>query len=224
VSVADGSEAAQPVRRRFAPGTTVEDLKSYMAPFVARIGYKFNDDEDFVTMVLDGELEVLAQTGDVYCPCRIRTGDPKEDLKIVCPCIPFYNDQFAGMRKCWCGLFIRTDVEDGTSLLGVIEEPEGPLDVPVARVEDMCDGEARHVKIGKRDIALFRVDGDFYALSNVCRHAVAPLSDGWLDGHIVMCPWHGWRYDVRDGKTDHPDADVTTYPVTVRGGEVLVTV
>jgi ferredoxin-thioredoxin reductase catalytic chain len=213
-----------PVRRRFAPGTTAEDLKSYMAPFVARLGYGFNTDEEFVSMVLEGELEVLEQTGDVYCPCRIRTGDPKEDLKIVCPCIPFHRDQFAGLRKCWCGLFIRADVEDGASLLGVIEEPDGPVEVPIARVEDIRDGEARHVKIGKRDIALFRVDGVFYALSNVCRHAFAPLSEGFMDGHIVMCPWHGWRYDVRDGTTDHPGADVSAYTVTVRDGEVFVTV
>jgi ferredoxin-thioredoxin reductase catalytic chain len=225
VSVADGSEAAaSPVRRRFATGTTAEDLKAYMAPFVARLGYKFNTDEDFVAMVLEGELQVLEQAGDVYCPCRIRTGDPKEDLKIICPCIPFYRDQFAGLHKCWCGLFIRADVEDGTSLLGVIEEPSGPVEVPVARVRDMADGDARRVKIGKRDIALFRVGEEFFALSNVCRHAFAPLSDGFMDGHIVMCPWHGWRYDVRDGTTDHPDADVTIYPVTVRDGEVLVTV
>ena len=218
------STSPRPVRRRFAPGTTPADLMEYMEPFAARLGYKFNTDADFVGMVLDGELELLEQTGDVYCPCRMRTGDPKEDAKIVCPCIPFYRDQFAGMRKCWCGLFIREDVEDGSTLLGVIEEPQGPVDVPVVRVDDMRDGEARHVTVGKRDIAVFRVDGTFYALSNVCRHAFAPLSEGWMDGHTVICPWHGWRYDVRDGTTDHPDADVRTYEVVVRDGEVLVRV
>jgi ferredoxin-thioredoxin reductase catalytic chain len=223
MSASDSAEA-RPVRRRFHDGTTAKDLEAYMGPFVARLGYKFNTDAEFVGMVLDGELEVLAQSGDVYCPCRVRTGDPKEDAKIVCPCIPFYRDQFAAMRKCWCGLFIREDVADGSSLLGVIEEAEGPVDVPVARVDDMRDGEARHIKIGNRDIALVRVDGEFFALSNVCRHAFAPLSEGWLDGHIVMCPWHGWRYDVRDGSTDHPDAEVRTYDVSVRGGEVFVRV
>jgi nitrite reductase/ring-hydroxylating ferredoxin subunit len=39
-----------------------------------------------------------------------------------------------------------------------------------------------------------------------------------------MCPWHGWRYDVRTGKTDHPDADVQTFSVSVRAGEVFVRV
>jgi ferredoxin-thioredoxin reductase catalytic chain len=211
-------------RRRFAEGTTAEDLKAFMAPFVERLGYRFNTDEEFVGMVLDGVLEVLASTGDVYCPCRMRTGDPKEDVKIVCPCIPFHRDEFASMRKCWCGLFIRTDVEDGAALLGIIDEVRGPVEVPVARADDMRDGEARRVRVGKRDIAVFRVDGAFYALSNVCRHAFAPLSEGWLDGHVIMCPWHGWRYDVRDGTTDHPDADVSAYSVVVRDGEVLIVV
>jgi nitrite reductase (NADH) small subunit len=68
------------------------------------------------------------------------------------------------------------------------------------------------------------VDGEFFALSNLCRHAFAPLSEGFMDGHTVMCPWHGWRYDVRDGTTDHPNADVKVYDVFVRDGEVFVTV
>lgn len=208
----------------FAPGTTIDDLKEFMAPFAARLGYKFNTDEEFVNEVLAAELEILEQTGDVYCPCRVRTGDPKQDVEIVCPCIPFWREQFAGLRKCWCGLFILSDVEDGLELLGVIEEPEGPVEVPVVLAETMPDNSSMHVKIGKRDIALFHVNGEFYALSNLCRHAYGPLSEGFLDGYTVMCPWHGWRYDVRDGTTDHPNADVRTYKVSVRNGEVRISV
>ncbi|MBN1192199.1 MAG: Rieske 2Fe-2S domain-containing protein [Coriobacteriia bacterium] len=214
------------VRRRFAEGTTVDDLRVYMGPFVATLGYKFNTEADFVDEVLNSEIEILDATGDVYCPCRIRTGDPKEDLKIVCPCIPFHSEQFAAMRKCWCGLFIRDDVEDGADLLGVIEEPSPGerVEVPVCRVSDLAPGQVRHVKVGRSDVAIARVADEFFALSNVCRHAFGPLSDGVLEGYEVMCPWHGWRYDVRDGSTDHPDADVKTYPVVVRDGLVLVSV
>jgi len=211
-----------PVRRRFPEGTTAEDLKGFMAPFVERLGYKFNTDTEFVDITLGSELEILDKTGDLYCPCRVRTGDPKADVAIVCPCIPFHLDEFAAMNKCWCGLFVRQDVQDGAALHGIIEAPSGPVDVRVASVGDLRDGEARHVRAGKHDIALFRVEGRHYALSNVCRHAFGPLSEGYLDGHVVMCPWHGWRYDVRDGTTDHPGADVRVYPVTVRDGEVFI--
>jgi ferredoxin-thioredoxin reductase catalytic chain len=206
----------------FSPGTTVDDLKQYMGPFAARLGYKFNTETEFVDEVLTAELEILEQTGDVYCPCRVRTGDPKQDVEIVCPCIPFWREQFAGLRKCWCGLFILSDVSDGAELLGVIEEPDGPVDVPVAVAAAVSDNSSFHVKIGKRDIAVFKVDGEFFALSNLCRHAYGPLSQGFLDGYTVMCPWHGWRYDVRDGTTDHPHAGVGTYEVVVKNGEVRI--
>ncbi|MCL4079438.1 Rieske 2Fe-2S domain-containing protein [Coriobacteriia bacterium Es71-Z0120] len=211
-------------RRRFAPGTTIEDLKAYMGPFVDRLGYKFNTESSFVDDVLASELEILEKTGDVYCPCRVRTGDPKEDVRIICPCISFHRDEFAAIKKCWCGLFILKEVEDGSELFGVIEALSGDVEVPVFRVEDLPPGQVRHVKVGKNDIAVARVGDEFFALSNVCRHAFAPLADGFMDGYHVMCPWHGWRYDVRDGTTDHPDVDVRTYPVTVRDGEVFVTV
>ena len=218
------SEGKAP-RRHFAEGTTIDDLKAHMEPFVAHLGYKFNTESDFVDIVLESEIEILEQTGDIFCPCRLRTGDPKEDVKIVCPCIPFYADQFAAINKCWCGLFIRADVADGADLIGVIEEPEAGtlIDVPVARVDDLAPGSVRHVKIGKRDIAVVRVGDEVFALSNLCRHAFGPLSEGFLDGYILRCPWHGWRYDVRDGSTDHPNADVSTFPAAVRDGEVVVT-
>ena len=211
-----------PVRRRFPEGTVAGDLKVYMAPFVAHLGYRFNTDGEFVDAVLASELEILADSGDVYCPCRIRTGDPKADVEIICPCIPFHLREFAALQKCWCGLFIRTDVADGSTLHGVSEVPSGPVEVRVAGFDDMADGQVRHVKIGSRDIALARVAGEYFALSDLCRHAFGPLSQGFVDGHHLVCPWHGWRYDVRDGSTDHPDANVRTYPVTVRDGEVFV--
>jgi len=197
-----------------------------MGPFAATLGYRFNGDDDFVEAVLTAELGILETAGDVYCPCRIRTGDPKEDARIVCPCIPFHREQFASIRKCWCGLFVRTDVEDDTELLGVLDEPEPgqTVDVPVCRVSDLAPGQVRHVKIGKTDLAVVRVGDEFHAVSNVCRHAFAPLSDGVVEGYELVCPWHGWRYDVRDGTTDHPDADVRTHPVAVRDGEVFVTI
>jgi 3-phenylpropionate/trans-cinnamate dioxygenase ferredoxin component len=176
--------------------------------------------------VLESELEILQRDGDVYCPCRLRSGDAKADREIICPCIPFHADKFAAMAKCWCGLFIRTDVADGAELIGVVEEPQpGTLvEVPVALFDDLADGDVRHARIGKHDLAVVRVADEVFALSNVCRHAYGPLSQGFVDGHTLTCPWHGWRYDVRTGATDHPNADVATFPVSVRDGEVLVTV
>lgn len=216
--------AERPKRRMFGPGTTIEDLKAYMGPFAESLGYRFNTETEFVDEVLASELEILEATGDVYCPCRIRTGDPKADVAIVCPCIPFHREQFAAIRKCWCGLFIRADVDDGAELLGVIDEPEPgtPIDVPVCRVDDLPPGSVRHVKVGKTDLAIARVGDEFFAVSNICRHAFGPLGDGLLEGYELVCPWHGWRYDVRDGTTDHPKADIKQQTLVVDDGYVMI--
>ncbi len=106
----------------------------------------------------------------------------------------------------------------------MVEEPEGQVDVPVFTLEDLPSGHVRQIKIGKRDYAVARVGEEVFALSNLCRHAFGPLGEGFMDGYFAICPWHGWRYDVRDGTTDHPNADVKTFPAFVRDGEVFVTV
>lgn len=63
--------------------------------------------------------------------------------------------------------------------------PEGGL------VEVFANGKA---------VALARVDGTVFATSNVCPHAGGPIGDGSLEGHTVTCPYHGWSFDVRDGR------------------------
>jgi len=220
------SEGRDHVQRRFAPGTTIEDLKEYMVPFVAELGYKLNTDIAFADEVLASEIAILDATGDVYCPCRLRTGNAREDARIVCPCIPFNARQFAAMRKCWCGLFVRSDVEDGTALMGIVNEPEPgvAVDVPVCSAASIASSQVRRVFVDAREYALARIGDDFFAIGNICAHAFGPLADGPLDGDEVMCPRHGWRYNVRTGETGHPDANVRTYPAFARDGLVFITV
>jgi len=75
----------------------------------------------------------------------------------------------------------------------------------------------------KIDVAVFNITGRFYAISNVCVHQGGPLSQGFLDGNIITCPWHGWKYSVIDGKSPHEGGDsVSSYPVYVSEGKVYV--
>ena len=142
----------------------------------------------------------------VTCSVRAASGpgDPKEDFKIVCPCIPFFRDEFAALGKCWCGLFIRTDIEDGAELIGVIEEPEPgtSVEVPVCRLEDLAENTARHFKIGKSDVAVVRMGDEVFALSNVLsprlRAAVRGLRRGPLAG--VPVAWVALRRSRRDDR------------------------
>lgn len=216
--------SGRPMRKLFSEHTSIEDLQAYMGPFAASLGYRFNSDAEFVEAVLGAELEIMNASGDVYCPCRMRTGDPKQDAEIVCPCIPFHRVQFAALRKCWCGLFIRMDVEDDAELIGVVDEPDAgqPVDVPLCRVSDIGPGQVRHLRVGKTDLAVVRMGDAFHAVSNVCRHAFAPLSDGLVEGYELVCPWHGWRYDVRTGTTDHPGADLRVYDLFIANEYVMI--
>lgn len=93
----------------------------------------------------------------------------------------------------------------------------------IADAHDLAPGEGKVLEAGGKTLALFNVDGTFYAIDNTCRHRGGPLGEGELDGTIVTCPWHGWRYDVSSGaNTMNPAITVASYPVTVEGGAVVV--
>ena len=67
--------------------------------------------------------------------------------------------------------------------------------------------------------------GQVYALDNACAHRGGPLGEGDLEGSVVMCPWHAWRWDVTTGaNVNNPAVKVACFPVTVTGGEVFVEV
>ena len=66
---------------------------------------------------------------------------------------------------------------------------------PVARIEDIPKGRGLCVRVDGIDIGLFRVDDEIHALENNCPHAGDPLSEGRLDGAILTCASHGWRFD-----------------------------
>ncbi|MCA9189949.1 MAG: Rieske 2Fe-2S domain-containing protein [Pirellulaceae bacterium] len=89
---------------------------------------------------------------------------------------------------------------------------------------DACPmGEAREFAISGRIVALYNVDGSFYALDGVCPHQGGPLGNGALSGCIVTCPWHGWQFDVSDG-TNQISAHLKqpTFPVRVSEGRIFV--
>jgi ferredoxin-thioredoxin reductase catalytic subunit len=91
-------------------------LRSYFEKIVDLLGYKFTPDEELVNDCLDAEVELERRFGAPFCPCQGRTGVRAEDMKIVCPCIPFHREHFDAMKRCWCGLYIHKDVTDPNTL------------------------------------------------------------------------------------------------------------
>ncbi len=95
--------------------------------------------------------------------------------------------------------------------------------IRVASVSDVPPGSSKEVMADDRVVALFNVEGQFYALDGVCPHAGGPLGEGTLRGTTVTCPWHGWQFDVSTGQNClNPRMSHQGFPVKVEGNDVLV--
>jgi nitrite reductase/ring-hydroxylating ferredoxin subunit len=95
--------------------------------------------------------------------------------------------------------------------------------VSVGRIGDIPVGEGRVVDARGKTLALFNVGGTYHAIDNTCSHRGGPLGEGDLDGTIVACPWHGWRWDVTTGaNANNPAVSVACFPVTVEQDEIFV--
>jgi nitrite reductase/ring-hydroxylating ferredoxin subunit len=90
----------------------------------------------------------------------------------------------------------------------------------VGRVAELPPGRMAEVTTGARSFLICNVDGAFYALDGTCPHRGAPLAEGALHGHTVVCPWHAWEFDCRTGVGDC--GDVSTVPVTVEGDSIYL--
>src|ERR1700693_6029861 len=96
--------------------------------------------------------------------------------------------------------------------------------VTVAARSAVAEGEATGVSAGEEQIGLYNLGGALFATSNICTHAFALLSDGWLDGDVIECPLHAGRFEVKTGKGLGPPipCDIKPYPVRVVGDAVQV--
>ncbi|HWS56800.1 MAG TPA: non-heme iron oxygenase ferredoxin subunit [Pyrinomonadaceae bacterium] len=112
----------------------------------------------------------------------------------------------------------------GSRLTNLRRPPrEGKL-VTVGRVEELPEGRGATVELeGGKELALYRVGGEFFCVENFCPHKGAPLADGQLSGHSVTCDWHGWRFDLRTGSCLNRPADsVETYEVVIEDGWIKI--
>jgi nitrite reductase (NADH) small subunit len=95
--------------------------------------------------------------------------------------------------------------------------------VRVAGAADVPPGTGLAADVGGQSIAVFNVDGTFYAIDNTCVHRGGPLGEGELEGDVVTCPWHAWQYNVKTGiSTTNPSASVKSYQVKVEGPDIKV--
>ncbi len=97
----------------------------------------------------------------------------------------------------------------------------------VAKVGDIPEGEGRSFAVDGKMVGVFLTGGEYCAIDDTCPHMGASLASGYLEDGAVTCPWHAWRFCVKDGTwLDNPDSRVktTAFPVRIVGDEIQVQV
>ena len=93
---------------------------------------------------------------------------------------------------------------------------------------EILEGKSKSFSISdekglKEDIAVFNIHGNYYAISDTCAHKGGPLSQGILEEDVVTCPWHGWKYNVRTGKSPHLGGDsINGFVTKVIGNKLYI--
>ncbi|MFN3191832.1 MAG: Rieske (2Fe-2S) protein [Aureliella sp.] len=112
---------------------------------------------------------------------------------------------------------MNTDAEADSGDLSAVEWHR------IGDVDDFEVGTGTELLVAGKIVAIFRTSEGFRATDGMCAHQGGPLSQGFLDGDCVTCPWHGWQYRVTDGcnlLTGKKMLD--TYPAELRDGEVWI--
>ncbi len=95
--------------------------------------------------------------------------------------------------------------------------------IKVGEVDDLKPGQGKLVQVDGRDIALFNVNGADYAVDAICPHEGGPLHEGDVDGETIVCPWHGYDFNVKTGECSvDSELRVTTFVVKTEGNDVFI--
>lgn len=93
--------------------------------------------------------------------------------------------------------------------------------VKLADKSEVPTGTGRVITAYGCVLALFNIEGTFHAIENSCPHRGGPLGEGVVQGHLVICPWHGWEFDVKTGRCPRiPSARVRSIPLEIEGEEI----
>ena len=95
--------------------------------------------------------------------------------------------------------------------------------IEIASVEECPPGTSLERAVSGQMVALANADGQYYAMDGLCPHQGGPLGKGVLCGTILTCPWHGWQFNVVDGKYQlSSTVGQSTYQVNVQDGKIFI--
>ncbi|HEU0167084.1 MAG TPA: Rieske 2Fe-2S domain-containing protein [Chloroflexota bacterium] len=93
--------------------------------------------------------------------------------------------------------------------------------VTVAKTADVAEGDMLEVDLDGKAIAIANLGGSFYALAGECPHQGGPIAQGELEGDVVTCPWHNFRFEFKSGRTlDPPIGNCAKYQIRVEGSDL----
>ncbi|PJG60644.1 non-heme iron oxygenase ferredoxin subunit [Aeromonas cavernicola] len=96
--------------------------------------------------------------------------------------------------------------------------------VSVCKVNAISDESPVAIKVGEKEIGIFMVEGQLHAIEDICPHAYALLTEGFIEGRTIECPLHEAIFDIPTGKLQSGPGcrDLTTYEVRIEGDDVLL--
>ena len=96
--------------------------------------------------------------------------------------------------------------------------------VAVAAESELPNGKRIFISVDEYNLVVFNIAGSYFAIGDVCSHDAGPVGEGELEGYEIICPRHGARFDVRNGRVLAMPAviDIPAYPTRVVGGQVEV--
>jgi len=99
-------------------------------------------------------------------------------------------------------------------------------EITLAKIDEIPTGSGKQFLVEGLPIAVFNVEGRFYAIDDTCTHAEFSLSEGTLEGDVVTCPGHGAQFDLKSGDalTLPAVTGVRTYPVKIEGDLIKIVV
>ncbi|MGD0591276.1 MAG: Rieske 2Fe-2S domain-containing protein [Bacteroidota bacterium] len=93
----------------------------------------------------------------------------------------------------------------------------------IAALDEVTPARPKRVMVGEREIVLFRVEDEIFAVENLCPHQqFSVFHQGVLDGYIITCPMHAWSFDIRSGRAVTGSGRIKTFELCVVGNEVLI--
>jgi len=95
--------------------------------------------------------------------------------------------------------------------------------VPCLKESELKEGQMKRVRVSGKAILLVRQGGQVFGVSNICPHMGCSLDKGILREYLVMCPCHGWKFDVRNGQHEENKATVLeSYRTKIQDGKILI--